>query len=201
MSAYRPLLMSLLVAPLVACGLDRPIEPQPLVSVLDQWRAQVLAENASRIDGEPLDVVSGEFSGDFGRLGWDSPLMAETQGMQSKDLVVVELLAGGGESRWGMAIVGLYLPPLEELEPGVRTIIEPSDATVIGCSGVRLFDWDIDTAAEITTVEVEVDAADPTLEHYEFEGLFANGTILEGRFSVQRPKPQAAQDEGSAFTP
>lgn len=199
MSTLRPLLMSLLAAPLVACGLDRPIEPQPLVSVLDQWRAQVLAENASRIDGEPLDVVGGEFSGDFGRLGWDSPLMAETQGVQSKDLVVVELLAGGGESRWGMAIVGLYLPPLEELEPGVRTTIEPSDATVIGCSGVRLFDWDIDTAAEITTVEVVVDPADPTLEHYEFEGLFANGTTLEGSFSVQRPKPQAAQDDGSPF--
>src|SRR5690606_27693140 len=78
MSAPRMLLISLLAAPLVACGLDRPIEPQPLVSVLDQWRAQVLAENASRIDGEPLDVVGGEFSGDFGRLGWDSPLMAET---------------------------------------------------------------------------------------------------------------------------
>jgi hypothetical protein len=193
MRALQSLVLSSLIIPLAACGLDRPIEPQPLVSVLDQWRAQVLEENAgSTLNGTPIEVENAEFHGDFGELAWNSAVMAEASGTESDEMIAVELLAGGGSQRWGMAIVGLYLPPVDSVVPGTRTRIGASEAIVIGCSGERLFFWDYDTSADISTVDVTVDESDPLLEHYTFSGEFEDGTTLSGRFDVRRNAPEAS---------
>jgi|GEM_PF-3596588 len=169
------------------CGLERPIEPQPLESVIDAWRQSVLAENSTRLQGEPLQVPTAELSGDFGRLDWPESIAAEANGTQGNEMIAVDLLAGGGQGRWGMAILGIYLPAFDDLEPGRRVRISGSDATLIGCTGEQLFMWDIDTSADVTTVDVEVDVADPTLAHLEFTGEFSDGSTLSGRFTIEHP--------------
>lgn len=174
------------LAGLVGCGLERPIEPQPMESVIQQWRQEVLAETSTRLVGTTLEVPSAQIAGDFGRLTWTESQAAEATATQGEGMVAIELLAGGGDSRWGMAILGIFLPAFDDLRPGEKTLVPASEASLIGCSGMRLLDWDIDEAAEATTIEMELDVADPTLAHLTFVGEFANGSTLSGRFTIER---------------
>lgn len=181
-----PILGALL--PFAACGLERPIEPQPLESVVDEWRMTVLERSGpTLVDGQPVEVLDAEVAGDYGELAWVSPQIAEASGSQSTEMITVQLLAGGRNERWGMAVVGLFLPALDELEPGVPVRVDSADGLVIGCTGLALGAWEHDDSAEINRIEVELDAADPSLVHYAFEGRFWDGSELNGRFTVERP--------------
>ncbi len=171
---------------LVACGLERPVEQQPLVSVVDEWRQSVLATNVNMFSGEPVEVPEATVQGDFGELSWNQAVSAEASGSQDDEMLVVEMLGGGSQSRWGMAIVGIHRPSLEGLEPGVRTRVTSEFATIIGCTGTRLYEWDYDDSAWITDIAVEIDADDPTLVHYDFDGEFSDGTTLAGEFTIVR---------------
>lgn len=178
----------LALAPFAACGLERPIEPQPLESVVDEWRLTVLVNSGpTLVDGVPVEVVAAEVAGDYGELTWAAPQVAEATGSQGTDMITVELLAGGRGDRWGMAVVGLMLPPLDELQPGVPVTVESSDGLVIGCTGLALGSWEHDDSATASRIEIELDPLDPTLVHYSFEGRFEDRTNLAGRFTVQRP--------------
>lgn len=172
---------------LVGCGLERPIAPQPLVSVIDDWRQAVLAEESQFLTGTTLEVASAEVAGDFGRLRWTEALAAEGSGTRGESMISVDLLAGGGEGRWGMTILGIYLPAFDDLEPGVTKRIPPFEASLIGCTGERIFDWDIDQSAESTTIYAELDPADEGLVNLTFEGEFDDGSTLNGRVTIERP--------------
>lgn len=176
-----------LMTGLVACGLERPVEQQPLVSVVDEWRQSVLETNVNMFAGEPIEVPDAEVQGDFGELGWNQAVAVEASGSQDDDMLVVEMLGGGqNRTRWGMTIVGIYRPSLDGLEPGVRTRVTSESATIIGCTGTRLYDWDIDESAWVTDIAVEIDVDDPSLVHYDFNGEFMDGTTLAGEFTVIR---------------
>jgi hypothetical protein len=176
-----------LMTGLVACGLERPIEQQPLVSVVDEWRESVLATNVNMFEGEPVEVPDAEVQGDFGKLSWNEAVATEASGSQSNDMLVVEMLGGGQQqSRWGMTIVGIYRPSLDGLEPGVRTRLTSETATIIGCTGTRLYDWEFDDSAWVTDIAVEIDIEDSTLVHYDFNGEFLDGSTLAGKFTVVR---------------
>lgn len=190
MSASLSRLFPVLVAlgPLAACGLERPIEQQPLESVVDEWRMTVLERSGpTLVDGQPVQVLEAEIAGDYGELTWVAPQPAEATGSQGPDMITVQLLAGGRDARWGMAVVGLFVPALDDLQPGVPVRIEDSDGLVIGCTGHALGNWEHDDSASINRIEVRVDAEDPSLVHYAFEGHFFDGTELSGRFTVERP--------------
>lgn len=174
--------------PLAACGLERPIEQQPLESVVDEWRMTVLERSGpTLVDGQPVEVLAAEVAGDYGELTWVSPQVAEASGAQNDEMITVQLLAGGRNDRWGMAVVGLFLPALDELRPGVPVRVDATDGLVIGCTGHALGVWEHDDSANINRIEVEVDAQDPSLVHYAFEGRFWDGSELNGRFTVERP--------------
>jgi len=181
-----------IVSSLAACGLERPIAPQPLVSVIDEWRQSMLAENSQWLSGKTLEVPTAEVSGDFGKLRWDDPMSAEANAVEGDTMISVDLLAGGGDGRWGMTILGIYLPAFDDLQPGVTKRVAPFEASVIGCTGVRLNDWDIDQSADVTTIDAELDRDDPDLVHLTFTGDFADGTTLSGRFTIERPASSTA---------
>lgn len=177
-----------LSVPLVACGLERPIEQRPLVSVVDEWREQMLAANGvSTIEGEPIAVDEAELGGDFGELSWGGPLGAEATGVEDHEMVVVEVLAGGPQRRFGMAVLGFTRGSLDALVPGERARVSEAEATIIGCTGDDLFFWEFDEPAEVSTIEARVDPEDPTVTHVTFVGAFEDGTTLEGEFVIDRP--------------
>ena len=187
---------TLLVASLsfAACGLDRPVEQQPLVSVVEQWRQDVLESVTVGFlpTGDPVDVSAAGIGGDFGAIGWDGRLDAEGTGTVGDDMASVSLLAGGGQQPWGMAILGFVMPPRALLVPGVWTELDPGHANVVGCTGQVLFNWTSDESAWDTAVVATLDAKDPTLAHFEFQGDFADGSSLEGAFTMRLPAPAEA---------
>lgn len=185
-------------AALTACGLDRPVEQEPLVSVVDEWRQEVLAQvTVSRIDvGDPVEVSAATLGGDLGDVSWDGRLDAEATGTMGDDLgeemAEVSVLAGGGQQAWGMAILGFVMPPHATIVPGTWTEVQSSNANVVGCTGQVLFDWTTDESASATDMVATRDATDPALVHFEFRGEFVDGRVLEGAFSLRLPEAEPA---------